>query len=109
MTGLNKLFKLSGASIFKPKETKFFLDVVLATLRSRLNGTAGNVPRNDLIDLMIKAMREDENACQDANDGNNVKEQFDIDAELQNQQKLKKKELDELTIVGTAMLMLMVG
>ena len=104
--GLNKLFKLFGCSIFKPKETEFFIDVVTATLRNRLNSEGGST-RNDLIDLMIKAMKNDGNAAKDDDDA--TKEQFEIDAELQNRQKLKKKELDEATIVATAMLMLIAG
>ena len=56
---------------------------------------------------MIKAMKNDGNAAKDDDDA--TKEQFEIDAELQNRQKLKKKELDEATIVATAMLMLIAG
>lgn len=56
---------------------------------------------------MIKAMKEDVANENDAED--DVKDQFDVDAELQNRSKLKNKELDELTICATAMLMLVAG
>ena len=106
--GLKQLFKLLGFSIFKPKETKFFMDIVQATLRDRLNSNDGS-PRNDLIDLMIKAMKDEDDAGNTNDDDDANKEQFDLDAELQNRKKIKRKELDELTIMGTAMLMLVVG
>jgi hypothetical protein len=55
--------------------------------------------------MMVKAMKEE---ITEAEEDKN-KEQFDLDSELQNHQKTKKKELDELTIVATAMLMLIAG
>jgi hypothetical protein len=42
-------------------------------------------------------------------DSDEIKEQFDLDSELKNHQKTKRKELDEITIVATAMLMLIAG
>jgi hypothetical protein len=78
--------------------------VVRTTLKDRLShaGTA----RNDLIDLMIKAMKDEVGKDDDQE---KIEDQFDADAELQNVSKAKKKELDEVTIVATAMLMLIAG
>ncbi len=39
----------------------------------------------------------------------NSKDQFDLDSELKNHSKTKKKEFDEVTIVATALLMLIAG
>jgi len=103
LTGLSQIFKFSGASIFKPKETQFFIDVITTTLRDRIS--KGDSSRNDLIDMMVKAMKDE--ITEHEEDKN--KEQFDLDSELQNHQKTKKKDLDELTIVATAMLMLIAG
>ena len=58
---------------------------------------------------MIKAMKDEDDAGNTNDDDDPNKEQFDLDAELQNRKKIKRKELDELTIMGTAMLMLVVG
>jgi hypothetical protein len=54
LKGLNKLFKLFGFSIFKSKETQFFIDVVQTTLKNRLKNDAngGNV-RNDLVLILL--------------------------------------------------------
>jgi cytochrome P450 len=97
------LIRASGLSIFKVKETQFFIDVITTTLRDRQAN--GESTRNDLIDMMLKAMKEETGEVDD----NENKEQFDLDSELKNHQKSKKKELDETTIVATAMIMLIAG
>ena len=97
------MIRASGLSIFKVKETQFFIDVITTTLRDRQAN--GESTRNDLIDMMLKAMKEETGEVDD----NENKEQFDLDSELKNHQKSKKKELDETTIVATAMIMLIAG
>ena len=54
---------------------------------------------------MLKAMKDEIKDVEEDED----KEQFDVDSKLKNHQNTKKKELDELTIVATAMLMLIAG
>ncbi len=76
------MFKLFGFSIFKPSETKFFMDVITTTLRDRI--AKGESTRNDLIDMMIKAMKEDISELEEEGS----KEQFDLDSELKNHQVL---------------------
>ena len=90
-------------SFFKVRETQFFIDVIKTTLRDRQ--AKGGSTRNDLIDMMLKAMKDEI----DDLENNESKEQFDLDSELKNHQKTKKKEFDELTIVATAMIMLVAG
>jgi cytochrome P450 len=97
------LFQASGLSLFKPTETQFFIDVITTTLRDRQ--AKGGSSRNDLIDMMLKAMKDEIGET----DSDEIKEQFDLDSELKNHQKTKRKELDEITIVATAMLMLIAG
>jgi hypothetical protein len=103
LTGFQQVYRLCGFSIFKPKETQFFVDVITTTIRDRI--AKGDSSRNDLIDLMIKAMKEDITEKEDEKN----KDQFDLDSELTNHRKSKKKEFDEVTIVATAMLMLIAG
>ena len=74
------MFKLSGFSFFKPSETQFFMDVITTTLRDRI--AKGESTRNDLIDMMIKAMKEDITELEEED----KKEQFDLDSELKNHQ-----------------------
>ena len=56
--------------------------------------------------MMIKAMKED---LIELEEEEKSKDQFDVDSELQNHKKIKKKDLDEQTIVATAILMLIAG
>ena len=100
---MRHIFRASGLSMFKPTETQFFIDVITTTLKDRQ--TKGATTRNDLIDMMLKAVKGD---ITDA-ENNDSKEQFDIDSELKNPPKAKKKEFDEMTIVATSMIMLIAG
>jgi hypothetical protein len=100
---MKHIFKASGFSLFKPKETQFFIDVITTTLKDRQ--AKGGSTRNDLIDMMLKAMKGEISDLEDKTS----KEQFDLDSELKNHQKAKKKEFDEMTIVATAMIMLIAG
>jgi cytochrome P450 len=69
---------------FKPKETRFFRDVVLQSIRQRQES---GERKNDLIDLMIDSMKEEEK-------------------EGGEEEKLK---IDEELVVATAMVMLIAG
>jgi hypothetical protein len=44
--------------------------------------------------MMLKAMKDEIGET----DSDEIKEQFDLDSELKNHQKTKRKELDEITI-----------
>ena len=79
--GMKHVFRASGFSLFKPEETQFFIDVITTTLRDRQAN--GGSTRNDLIDMMLKAMKGDISDL----DENTAKEQFDLDSELKNHQR----------------------
>ena len=59
------LFRLTNTSINKKNETEFFHDIVLESLRQRKKS---GVRRNDLIDLMLDAIRGEINEEQDADE-----------------------------------------
>jgi hypothetical protein len=75
------MFRIFGFSFFKPNETKFFMEVITTTLRDRI-AKGDSSTRNDLIDMMIKAMKEDISELEE----DEKKEQFDLDSELKNAQ-----------------------
>ena len=56
LPGGSTLMRLFGMSLYKPETTKFFHDVILATLKHRRDT---NIRRNDLVDLMLDAVKGD--------------------------------------------------
>ena len=55
--GTNQLLELLNINIMKPKETKYFRDLILNTMNARKKSKAR---RNDIIDLMLDCLKEDE-------------------------------------------------
>ncbi len=105
--GTSFLIRKLGVPIFKPKETMFFYHVIRNTIKHRLET---KTRRNDLIDMMIDALRED--------DADQIKDedesQFDLDSKLAYTRKTtglagEKKELDEMSIIATALIILVAG
>ena len=86
--------------IFQKRETKFFYDVILATVRARREGRQGR--RNDLVDLMMDSMKQD---FVDK-DEKEEQEQFERDMKLKVD---KNKALDEDTLVATAIVFMVAG
>ena len=84
-------------SLFQKRETKFFYDVILATIRARREGKQSR--RNDLVDLMMDSMKQDFVAEKE-------EEQFEKDMKLKVD---NKKTLDEDTLVATAMIFMIAG
>ena len=84
-------------SLFQKRETKFFYDVILATIRARREGKQSR--RNDLVDLMMDSMKQDFVAEKE-------EEQFEKDMKLKVD---NKKALDEDTLVATAMIFMIAG
>ena len=84
LPGISALIRLMKVNTFKPKETRFFRDVVLQSIRQRQES---GERKNDLIDLMIDSMKEEEKEGSE-------KEKLKIDEEL---------------VVATAMVMLIAG
>ncbi|TRY70169.1 hypothetical protein TCAL_05204 [Tigriopus californicus] len=97
--GVNDLFGRLGISVSRPQETKFFYNVIKATVEARQKS---GEKRNDVIDLMIRIMKEEEIAAQDED-----LDQFENDAKLKGP--VKKAEFDELTMIANAMVMLLAG
>jgi hypothetical protein len=72
----------------KPTETEFFYNAVMASLKSRRESKHR---RNDLVDLMVDAIKGEVTEDKEHEDN-----QFEKDAKLNHQ--TKKGEFDELTI-----------
>ncbi len=81
--GIKHLMDLLRLPVFKPKQARFFYDVLQKTIRHRMETKE---TRNDLIDLMIDAMKKD-----DTDD------------------KKSKKEFDEILLIATATIVLIGG
>ena len=92
--GKNVLNMLGKSTFFKDKETEFFYNVLLESLKQRRQS---KVRRNDLVDLMLDAIKGD----LDQDDHHEDDNQFDIDAKLKHESS-KKHEFDELVVVATA-------
>jgi len=99
--GTNQLLELLNINIMKPKETKYFRDLILNTMNARKKSKAR---RNDIIDLMLDCLKEDEEEDMEAEDNNN---QFDKDQKFAHNKKGAKVSEDE--VVATALVMLVAG
>ena len=93
------LFRLFGMSATKAKETEYFYNVVMSSLKARKES---RTRRNDLVDMMLDAVKGE--LSTDHND--NEDEQLDVSI---NHKSSTKPELDELTIVATAIVILVAG
>merc|ERR1719432_320971 len=69
--GTNQLLELLNINIMKPKETKYFRDLILNTMNARKKSKAR---RNDIIDLMLDCLKDDDAEDKEGEDNNN---QFD--------------------------------
>ena len=93
---------LGKSTFFKDKETLFFYDVLLESLKQRRQS---KIRRNDLVDLMLDAIKGD----LDQEDQNEDNDQFEIDAQLKHNSVKKGGEFDELVVVATAIILLVAG
>ena len=88
-----------GIPLSKKAETEFFCNLIETTLNHRQqSGTR----RNDLIDLMLDAMKNPTEVSQEEDST----EQIHRDSKFEHK---NKKELDTATLVATAMVMLVAG
>ncbi len=55
--GVQKLHKVMNINAMKPKQTKFFKDIILETIEHRRKT---NHRENDLIDLMLDCIKDSE-------------------------------------------------
>ena len=99
--GTNQLLELLNINIMKPKETKYFRDMILNTMNARKKSKAR---RNDIIDLMLDCLKEDEAEDKEGEDNNN---QFDKDQKFAHNKKGAKISEDE--VVATALVLLIAG
>jgi cytochrome P450 family 6 len=97
--GGRALFDALGVSVMKPTETEFFYNAVMASLKSRRESKHR---RNDLVDLMVDAIKGEVTEDKEHEDN-----QFEKDAKLNHQ--TKKGEFDELTIIATSIVLMVAG
>ncbi len=77
MPGVTALYRAINYNVLEPDSTTFFYDLVLQAMANRKREAGGNKSRNhDLVDLMIRALKEDLAAEAEAT------EQFEKDAAL---------------------------
>ncbi len=96
---IRKILSVLKISVMKVTETEFFYDAVMASLKHRRES---KTRRNDLVDLMMDAIKGDIEHEEEGHE-----EQFEKDAKLDHVH--KKGEFDELTIVATAIVFLVAG
>jgi len=77
------IHKKLGLNIMRPKQTKFFVDIIRQALKHRRES---GEKRNDLIDMMIECMKNQDESRSDG-----------------------KKQMDEDTLISTAFVMLVAG
>jgi len=98
---LNSFLKIS----FTPeREIKFFENIINQTIENRKKTKER---RNDMVDMMLDAIRKDKSNTEETEHNNHEEEQFEKDSKLTNVK--KKTDIDEANIVATAMVLLIAG
>eukprot|EP00092_Neocalanus_flemingeri_P035217 GFUD01038321.1.p1 GENE.GFUD01038321.1~~GFUD01038321.1.p1 ORF type:complete len:542 (+),score=134.82 GFUD01038321.1:26-1627(+) len=100
--GVPQLLDTLKLNTFKAKETKYFRDIILQTIKNRKQT---NERKNDLVDLMLDCIKED-TAGNDEDEEES--DQYEKDMKLNHTRK-GKHNLDEISIVATAMVLLVAG
>jgi len=101
--GVPDLLSFFNIDTNKPKETKFFKDVIMQTIKMRRESKER---KNDLIDLMLDAIKEDKAVVEGAE--TEELDQYEKDMKLNHKRK-GKHQLDELHVVSTALILLVAG
>eukprot|EP00088_Acartia_fossae_P003776 TRINITY_DN11613_c0_g1_i3.p1 TRINITY_DN11613_c0_g1~~TRINITY_DN11613_c0_g1_i3.p1 ORF type:complete len:541 (-),score=132.78 TRINITY_DN11613_c0_g1_i3:63-1655(-) len=101
--GLQDIQKMMNISIIKPKETKFFYDVIKQSIEDRRKT---GKRENDLIDLMIDCIKDE--AKQDENE-NCVDQEEQYEKDMQFKHSAKNKQFDEDMIIATSLVLLSAG
>lgn len=94
-----KIMNAFGLSVFKITETEFFYEAVIASLKCRRETKS---KRNDLIDMMLDAIKGELTEEQDPE-----ADQYERDSKLNH--KTEKRDFDEIIIVATAIVILVAG
>jgi len=97
--GMASLLEGLNINIWKKKETKFFYEVILSTIKMRREGKQER--RNDLVDLMMDSIKQDLKVVEEEED------QYEKDMKLQPVK--KTKSVDEDVVVATSMILMMAG
>jgi len=101
--GVPQLLSVLKINTFKPKETKFFQDIITQTIKARRNSKER---KNDLVDLMLDCIKEESTNMVDEDEEN--AEQYEKDMKLSHSKK-SKHNIDETTVVATALVLLVAG
>ena len=99
--GVPDILELLRINTNKPRETKFFRDVIMKTIKMRRETKER---KNDLIDLMLDAIKEEKE-----DEGNEAEELDQYEKDMKLNHKKKGKQLDELHVVSTALILLVAG
>ena len=103
-----KLMKLFKIAVFKSKETMFFYTVLKSAINQRVEGKVEK--RNDLIDLMLEAIKETQTDEENSNITDNkeasLTEQIEEDSKLNHK---RKKQIEEINLIATALVMFVAG
>jgi cytochrome P450 len=101
LPGVAQFCEFFKINTMKPRETRFFRDIVLQTIRTRRET---KVKRNDLIDMMLECLKNDVQTEVE----NEPPDQYEADMKLTNNKK-SKKNIDETTVIATLMVLLVAG
>ena len=99
--GTSELLELLNINIMKPKETKYFRDMIVNSMNARKKSKER---RNDIIDLMLDCLKEDEPVDKE---GEETDSQFEQDRKFSHSKKGAKCSEDE--VVATALVLLIAG
>ena len=105
--GIKSLCKFFKINIFKPKATKFVVDVIMQTIKTRRQT---NERKNDMIDLMMDCIKEESKSVENEDQHEvdmKTKDQYEGDMKFVHND--NKKQLDEMAIIATAMIFLVAG
>ena len=102
-SGVPELLSFFKIDTNKPQETKFFKDVIMQTIKMRRESKER---KNDLIDLMLDAIKENKTVVEGAE--TEELDQYDTDMKLNHKRK-GKHQLEELHVVSTALILLVAG
>jgi cytochrome P450 len=102
--GVAQLCSFLKINTFKAKETKFFRDIIVQTIRARKETKD---KQNDLVDLMLDCIKDDVTIDVD-DDEDEASDQYEEDMKLSYSKKCKQS-MDELTVLATAIVLLVAG
>ena len=98
--GVGKLFEIFNFNVQKPKQVKFFKEIVTKTLKQRAET---GQRRNDMIDMMLDIIND--------NEKDKVEEEAENDQYHQDMKLLhkKKRKMTERDVIANLIVLLMVG